>query len=131
MQPFSLEELGLSPDEIAALDSVATPPPAEDASFDIGAMQPFSLEELGLSPDEIASLSGEPILSRAETSQPDDVDIDMRPFSLDDIDIEGGWLSASSEARHRVRYWRCSARPATVFNGRTGDRESERTDGYR
>jgi len=90
MQPFSLEELGLSPDEIAALDSVATPPPAEDASFDIGAMQPFSLEELGLSPDEIASLSGEPILSRAETSQPDDVDIDMRPFSLDDIDIEGG-----------------------------------------
>ncbi len=90
MQPFSLEELGLSPDEIAALDSVATPPPAEDASFDIGAMQPFSLEELGLSPDEIASLSGEPILSRAETSQPDDVDIDMRPFSLDDIDIERG-----------------------------------------
>ncbi|MBO9321156.1 MAG: tetratricopeptide repeat protein, partial [Roseiflexus sp.] len=60
LQPFSLEELGLSPEEIAALDSVATPPaetaPAEEAPSDIGAMQPFSLEELGLSPDEIAAL---------------------------------------------------------------------------
>ncbi len=94
MQPFSLEELGLSPEEIAALDSVATPPvetaPAEETPSEIGAVQPFSLEELGLSPEEIASLSGEPILPQAETSQPDDVEIDMQPFSLDDIDIEGG-----------------------------------------
>ncbi len=94
LQPFSLEELGLSPEEIAALDSVATPPvetaPAEETPSEIGAVQPFSLEELGLSPEEIASLSGEPILPQAETSQPDDVEIDMQPFSLDDIDIEGG-----------------------------------------
>jgi hypothetical protein len=55
MQPFSLEELGLSPEEIASLDSVATPP-AEEAPSEIGALQPFSLEELGLSPEEIASL---------------------------------------------------------------------------
>jgi tetratricopeptide (TPR) repeat protein len=89
MQPFSLEELGLSPEEIASLDSVAAPP-AEEALSEIGALQPFSLEELGLSPEEIASLSGEPILPQAETSQPDDVEIDMQPFSLDDIDIEGG-----------------------------------------
>jgi tetratricopeptide (TPR) repeat protein len=89
MQPFSLEELGLSPEEIASLDSVAAPP-VEEAPTEIGALQPFSLEELGLSPEEIASLSGEPILPQAETPQPDDVDIDMRPFSLDDIDIEGG-----------------------------------------
>jgi tetratricopeptide (TPR) repeat protein len=89
LQPFSLEELGLSPDEIASLDSVAAPP-VEEAPTEIGALQPFSLEELGLSPEEIASLSGEPILPQAETPQPDDVDIDMRPFSLDDIDIEGG-----------------------------------------
>jgi tetratricopeptide (TPR) repeat protein len=89
LQPFSLEELGLSPDEIASLDSAATPP-AEEAPTEIGALQPFSLEELGLSPEEIASLSGEPILPQAETSQPDDVEIDMQPFSLDDIDIEGG-----------------------------------------
>jgi tetratricopeptide (TPR) repeat protein len=89
MQPFSLEELGLSPEEIASLDSVAAPP-AEEAPTEIGALQPFSLEELGLSPEEIASLSGEPILPQAETSQPDDVEIDMQPFSLDDIDIEGG-----------------------------------------
>ncbi len=89
VQPFSLEELGLSPDKIASLDSAATPP-AEEAPTEIGALQPFSLEELGLSPEEIASLSGEPILPQAETSQPDDVEIDMQPFSLDDIDIEGG-----------------------------------------
>ncbi|MCL6540189.1 MAG: tetratricopeptide repeat protein [Roseiflexus sp.] len=89
LQPFSLEELGLSPEEIASLDSAATPP-AEEAPTEIGALQPFSLEELGLSPEEIASLSGEPILPQAETSQPDDVEIDMQPFSLDDIDIEGG-----------------------------------------
>jgi tetratricopeptide (TPR) repeat protein len=89
MQPFSLEELGLSPEEIASLDSVAAPP-VEEAPTEIGALQPFSLEELGLSPEEIASLSGEPILPQAETPQPDDVEIDMQPFSLDDIDIEGG-----------------------------------------
>ncbi|WP_448541623.1 tetratricopeptide repeat protein [Roseiflexus sp.] len=98
LQPFSLEELGLSPEEIAALDSVATPPvetaPAEETPSEIGAVQPFSLEELGLSPEEIASLSGEPILPQAETSQPDDVEIDMQPFSLDDIDIDGGYQPA-------------------------------------
>ncbi len=98
MQPFSLEELGLSPEEIAGLDSVATPAPAEttpagEAPPEIGALQPFSLEELGLSPEEIASLSSEPIPPRADISQPDDVEIDMRPFSLDDIE-EGGYPSA-------------------------------------
>ncbi|MGQ9893977.1 MAG: tetratricopeptide repeat protein, partial [Roseiflexus sp.] len=59
------------------------------------AMQPFSLEELGLSPEEIASLSGEPIRSQPETPQPDDIDIDMQPFSLDDIDIEGGTYTST------------------------------------
>ncbi len=108
-RPFTLEELGLSEAELERLGAwdeareqetetpssqEASPPaetaPAEEAPSEIGAMQPFSLEELGLSPEEIASLSGEPILPRAETSQPDDVEIDMQPFSLDDIDIEGG-----------------------------------------
>ncbi len=98
LQPFSLEELGLSPEEIASLDSVATPAPAEttpagEAPPEIGALQPFSLEELGLSPEEIASLSSEPIPPRADISQPDDVEIDMRPFSLDDIE-EGGYPPA-------------------------------------
>jgi tetratricopeptide (TPR) repeat protein len=89
MRPFSLEEPGLSSEEIASLDSVTTPP-AEEAPSEIGAMRPFSLEELGLSSEEITGLSGEPLPPQAETSQPDDVDIDMRPFSLDDIEIEGG-----------------------------------------
>ena len=89
MQPFSLEELGLSPDEIAALDHASASTPTAEEPADLGAMQPFSLEELGLSPDEIASLSGEPIIPMPAPSQPEDVDIDMQPFSLDDIDLEG------------------------------------------
>ncbi|MBO9367030.1 MAG: tetratricopeptide repeat protein, partial [Roseiflexus sp.] len=44
MRPFSLEEPGLSSEEIASLDSVTTPP-AEEAPSEIGAMRPFSLEE--------------------------------------------------------------------------------------
>jgi tetratricopeptide (TPR) repeat protein len=88
MQPFSLEELGLTPDEIAALDSAAAPAPAEPT--DLSAMQPFSLEELGLTPDEIASLSGETIIRAPEPSHLEDIDIDTQPFSLDDIDFEGG-----------------------------------------
>jgi hypothetical protein len=58
MRPFSLEELGLSDDEIALLAAAAAgqqenvPPPAEEPS-----LTPFSLEELGLSDDEIAMIS--------------------------------------------------------------------------
>ncbi|MDW8212228.1 MAG: tetratricopeptide repeat protein [Roseiflexaceae bacterium] len=88
-KPFSLEELGLTPEEIAALDSASASPPAAEEAADISAMQPFSLEELGLTPEEIASLSGETIISTPESAQPEDVDIDMQPFSLDDIDLEG------------------------------------------
>ena len=103
-RPFTLEELGLSEAELERLgawdeareqetvtpSSQDVPPPAEEAPSEIGAMRPFSLEELGLSSEEITGLSGEPLPPQAETSQPDDVDIDMRPFSLDDIEIEGG-----------------------------------------
>ncbi|WP_322814611.1 tetratricopeptide repeat protein, partial [Chloroflexus sp.] len=54
LQPFSLEELGLSPEEIAQLEGQA---PAAAASAE-PTLQPFSLEELGLSPEEIAQLEG-------------------------------------------------------------------------
>ncbi|MFQ3631577.1 RNA polymerase sigma factor region1.1 domain-containing protein, partial [Roseiflexus sp.] len=79
--------LGLTPDEIAALDSASAP--AADETADVSAMQPFSLEELGLTPEEIASLSGETLISAPEPSQLEDVDIDAQPFSLDDIDFGG------------------------------------------
>ena len=104
-RPFTLEELGLSEAELASLGALeeeaseyvdvsprtepAVGPPIAKEPADLGAMQPFSLEELGLSPDEIASLSGEPIIPMPAPSQPEDVDIDMQPFSLDDIDLEG------------------------------------------
>jgi tetratricopeptide (TPR) repeat protein len=52
LTPFSLEELGLSPEEIAALASAGAP--AEPAEPEL---TPFSLEELGLSPEEIAALN--------------------------------------------------------------------------
>ncbi|MDW8231446.1 MAG: tetratricopeptide repeat protein [Roseiflexaceae bacterium] len=87
VQPFSLEELGLTPEEIASLDSVSASAPAPEEPPDLGAVQPFSLEELELTPEEIASLSGEPIISTSEPVHPEDVEIDMQPFSLDDIDL--------------------------------------------
>ncbi|MGB9750673.1 tetratricopeptide repeat protein [Roseiflexus castenholzii] len=90
MQPFSLDELGLSPDEIAALNSASASAAADQPPPDLAAMQPFSLDELGLSPDEIASLSGETIITTPEPSQLDDIDFDTQPFSLDEIDFEGG-----------------------------------------
>ncbi|MGC8952545.1 RNA polymerase sigma factor region1.1 domain-containing protein, partial [Chloroflexus sp.] len=61
LQPFSLEELGLSPEEIAQLEAAQRGEPAAPAEPEL---QPFSLEELGLSPEEIAQLEaaqrGEP-----------------------------------------------------------------------
>jgi hypothetical protein len=65
LTPFSLEELGLSPEEIAALglgDAAATaapepaPEPVAPATDGEPDLTPFSLEELGLSPEEIAAL---------------------------------------------------------------------------
>ena len=62
MTPFSLTDLGLSEDEIAALglgEAAGTPPEPERGpavTAEEPAMTPFSLADLGLSEDEIAGL---------------------------------------------------------------------------
>ena len=90
MQPFTLEELGLSDAEIASLESIEAPPPAAPAeeALDLGAMRPFTLEELGLSEAEIASLESIEAPVPPDTAI-EDIDIAMQPFSLDDLDLEG------------------------------------------
>ncbi len=59
MTPFSLSDLGLNEEEIAALGLGETPA-AEPAAPepDEPVMTPFSLSDLGLTADEIAALEG-------------------------------------------------------------------------
>lgn len=110
MAPFSLTDLGLSPDEIALMQ----PPVAEDASIaptlstDEPDMAPFSLADLGLSPDEIALIQGEsvPPDAPATTTTPANFDeplsalTDVQPFnwSLDVDDPDASALSQSTGA---------------------------------
>ncbi|MGQ9874327.1 MAG: tetratricopeptide repeat protein, partial [Chloroflexus sp.] len=77
LQPFSLEELGLSPEEIAQLEGQA---PAAAASAE-PTLQPFSLEELGLSPEEIAQLEGQ-APTAAASAEPT-----LQPFSLEELGL--------------------------------------------
>ncbi len=72
LKPFSLEELGLSPEEIAQLEAAQQQTPPADAEPEL---TPFSLEELGLSPEEIAQLEAarqtQPQPETAVTSEDD------------------------------------------------------------
>jgi hypothetical protein len=85
LTPFSLEELGLSPEEIAQLEAAQaaaeTPaaPPAEPE------LTPFSLEELGLSPEEIAQL--EAAQAAAETPAAPPAEPELTPFSLEELGL--------------------------------------------
>ena len=102
LTPFSLSELGLSADEIAAmgLDAVPsdlTPPPAAAVptpavalplEANEPALTPFSLADLGLSPEEIAMLEG---AGAAETPAPEPPveagEPELTPFSLADLGL--------------------------------------------
>jgi tetratricopeptide (TPR) repeat protein len=89
VQPFSLADLGLSEEEIAALGLgepvVAEAPPAPALEIDnledavaSGQVQPFSLADLGLSEEEIAALGlGEP--ASAETPTHEQAELDTTP----------------------------------------------------
>jgi hypothetical protein len=79
LKPFSLEELGLSPEEIAQLEAAqqqAQPAPAEPE------LKPFSLEELGLSPEEIAQLE-----AAQQQAQPAPAEPELKPFSLEELGL--------------------------------------------
>ncbi|MFV9507543.1 MAG: RNA polymerase sigma factor region1.1 domain-containing protein, partial [Oscillochloridaceae bacterium umkhey_bin13] len=84
LEPFSLSDLGLSPDEIAGLDAAA---PATDQ---LG-LEPFSLSDLGLSPDEIAGLSS------ATAADADEPPLNLAPFSLDELGLDPEPSSPSTD----------------------------------
>ena len=104
MTPFSLADLGLSDEEIAALglggaQPAATEPVAEETpASDEPNLAPFSLSELGLSDEEISSLgpSGtQPALSEpapAETPASDEPD--LTPFSLSELGLSNNEISS-------------------------------------
>ncbi len=85
MRPFTLDELGLTPDEIAALDSASTAAPASQPSqledFDIDA-QPFSLDDIDFERGGHAPAAGRDVGSGAG-----DVPPDLQPFSIEELDI--------------------------------------------
>uniref|UniRef100_UPI00272E4912 RNA polymerase sigma factor region1.1 domain-containing protein n=1 Tax=Candidatus Chloroploca sp. Khr17 TaxID=2496869 RepID=UPI00272E4912 len=108
LEPFSLNELGLSDDELAALGlasldqpEAAAPGPPEGEDADL---TPFSLADLGLTPDEIALFEAdlseeteEPGPAMVPTSEPE---AELEPFSLTDLGLspdEIAMLEASVE----------------------------------
>lgn len=54
--PFSLADLGLSEEEIAALEALTSPAPGQGKEVTMTADESFSLKDLGLSDEEIAAL---------------------------------------------------------------------------
>jgi tetratricopeptide (TPR) repeat protein len=94
LTPFSLNDLGLTDEEVAGLESLNeapaadAPAPAEDT--DEPALTPFSLSDLGLTDEEIASLEGGSAPSEApmraaapvESREPA-----LTPFSLNDLGL--------------------------------------------
>jgi hypothetical protein len=132
LTPFSLEELGLSPEEIAALEGTAVPaeesasvapeaPAATPApAADEPDMTPFSLADLGLSPEEIAALEGTAVPAEesasvapevpAETAAPAADEPDLTPFSLEELGLspeeiaalEGGALNTEPALGSRI-----------------------------
>ncbi|MCS6889630.1 MAG: hypothetical protein NZQ09_15595, partial [Chloroflexus sp.] len=85
LTPFSLEELGLSPEEIAQLEAMQQGEQQPAAQAAEPELTPFSLEELGLSPEEIAQLEamqqGEQ-QPAAQAAEPE-----LTPFSLTELGL--------------------------------------------
>ncbi len=126
LKPFSLEDLGLTADEITAIhetsetsekpESLETTIPA--AASDEADLKPFSLQDLGLSEEEISALDSlsetgvssndqidaESLDSRAEIDKasmqpasPDSTEAEPQPFSLDDIGLPNEDLTGFQE----------------------------------
>ncbi|MEJ5344623.1 MAG: hypothetical protein WHS83_06920, partial [Chloroflexus sp.] len=96
LTPFSLEELGLSPEEIAQLE--AAQQQAQPAAPAEPELTPFSLEELGLSPEEIAQLEA----AQQQQAQPAaSAEPELTPFSLEELGLspeEIAQLEAAQQA---------------------------------
>jgi tetratricopeptide (TPR) repeat protein len=113
VQPFSLADLGLSEEEIAALglgEPAATEAPATPASeidnledaVAAGQVQPFSLADLGLSEEEIAALDLGEATTEAPTTPTPEIDNledavaagQVQPFSLADLGLSEEEIAA-------------------------------------
>ncbi|ABX06854.1 tetratricopeptide repeat protein [Herpetosiphon sp.] len=82
MTPFSLTDLGLSAEEIAALEGTSAPEPEIEAEEPD--MSPFTFDQLGLSAEEIAALEG----NEAPAAEPaSELEPDLTPFSLADLGL--------------------------------------------
>jgi tetratricopeptide (TPR) repeat protein len=95
LTPFSLEELGLSPEEIAQLEAAqqqAQPAPAEPE------LTPFSLEELGLSPEEIAQLE-----AAQQQAQPAPAEPELTPFSLEELGLSPEEIAQLEAAQQQAQ----------------------------
>ncbi|GIV97317.1 MAG: hypothetical protein KatS3mg057_1974 [Herpetosiphonaceae bacterium] len=94
LQPFSLAELGLSDEEIAALQGGEQEAPVaeEQAEAEEPELQPFSLAELGLSDEEIAALQGGE--QEAPDSQPEAEEPELQPFSLAELGLSDEEIAA-------------------------------------
>ncbi len=103
LTPFSLSELGLSDEEIAALGlgEVEAAPPQPPAQDEEPVLTPFSLSDLGLSDEEIAALGlgedeqaaapeavapGQPEAPAAPTPTQDEEPV-LTPFSLSELGL--------------------------------------------
>jgi hypothetical protein len=100
MTPFSLNDLGLSDEEIAALGlgETAAAQPAEEEP----AMTPFSLSDLGLSDDESAEFDfgetalAEPAHAEPAAAEPTPAEEEpvMTPFSLSELGLSSEEIAA-------------------------------------
>ncbi|MCX7791175.1 MAG: hypothetical protein N2378_11095, partial [Chloroflexaceae bacterium] len=85
LTPFSLEELGLSPEEIAQIEAAQAAAEAPAAQPAEPELTPFSLEELGLSPEEIAQIEAAQAAAEAPAAQP--AEPELTPFSLEELGL--------------------------------------------
>jgi hypothetical protein len=95
LKPFSLEELGLSPEEIAQLEAAQQQAQPADAEPEL---KPFSLEELGLSPEEIAQLE-----AAQQQAQPADAEPELKPFSLEELGLSPEEIAQLEAAQQQAQ----------------------------
>ena len=90
LEPFSLEELGLSPEEIARLEAAASEAAATPAEPESA---PFSSREAGFVSGEIGRSSG-----ATEAQAPEELELaDVTPFSLDEFDLNAPSFEAAAD----------------------------------
>ncbi|PDW04462.1 RNA polymerase sigma factor region1.1 domain-containing protein, partial [Candidatus Viridilinea mediisalina] len=142
LAPFSLADLGLTPEEIALLEQAQAappdlPPPAAEAPADPAPapeqpqaappaqaapseeseLSPFSLSDLGLSPEEIALL--EQAQSSADEAPKSGEKQTMSPFSLADLGLSANEIAMLEQAARAEAQAEAEAKAAQGKPGTT------------